>query len=683
MIFKAALKDLKSNIGYFTVYATAVALAIAVYFFFANLSYNPNYQTIDSNSMLGTYMMSISIIAMLTKFSELVFIILFLIITSILFFKISKNNLAKLLIAGFNKSQVVRFFAIQQFIIHFGALIVGIIIGIISTPLLNLILIRLLGWHNTWSMVLKAPLQETFLTFLVVFGMQFLILTLTTRLLKTPTYFNNYANPKKSEIKRRKLRRSPNILVSFLQLLLLMGIIMSVFQLTRFPVFYAFLSLLFLITFFRWWIFRVLEKKKRKRRANDLKVVVYSQLKRSLSDSSWTAIVIGIINMLAIIGLFIFAYGDNGLAQNNVRINPSEFVTTSFNQAEVERVMRDNNLTIEHQQVMPIKLLYYTNVSNRKFGVISQSSYNQAIREGFLNRVYPATNRPNVSNEQLGAKEITLTDGQFSFILYGFFSGDTLELNLENGRKKAFHVDEWMTNRPKPAGYGLIPDQNIIVSDQDFAQIQSDVTYQVISYNIKPSQVQNYKQTLSDLANDLTNQNINIKAIVENDKKSQLTVEDMAILNSDSARIPFSFATLSAYNSYYKDQVTSSYVLSNIQFILIVFSGLLIIATQVILLLKLNTDFSQNLTDYQSLVKLGNLKSDIKKLVFKYTAYYFLMPTLFVMVYMILLLIPFILYLNFTGYPSFITLCGLVIGFTIVAYYAIYQNYWYLVKQKI
>ncbi|WP_062325315.1 hypothetical protein [Holzapfeliella floricola] len=414
-----------------------------------------------------------------------------------------------------------------------------------------------------------------------------------------------------------------------------------------------------------------------------MKVVVYSQLKRSLSDSSWTAIAIGIINMLAIIGLFIFAYGDNGLAQSNVRITPSEFVTTSFSQKKVEQAMQDNGLDIQYQQVAPIKLLYYTNLSSAMFGMISQSDYNQAIQKGFLNREYPVTNRPNTTNEQLGVKELGLISGQFSTIPYSFLNNQ-IDLTLKNGQKKTFAQTNqlpFLFEKPNPFPQGTLPSQNIVVSDSDFNQIQADLTYQIISYDIKPQQIENYRQMLTSLVS----YNISPPEIIADANTSKLALKNET--NSINENNYSYYSThdsyyFSSYSSYYKNQVSSSYALSNIQFILIIFSGLLIIATQVILLLKLNTDFRQNIADYQSLVKLGNLKSDIKRLVFKYTAYYFLMPTLFVMAYMILLLIPFIVYLNFTSYPAFFALCGLVIGFTIVSYYAIYQNYWYLVKQK-
>ncbi|MGX4763180.1 hypothetical protein [Holzapfeliella sp. JNUCC 72] len=684
MIFKVALKDLKSNIGHFTVYGLALALAIAVYFFFANLTYNPSYQNIDYHLLSGFSMMSISIIAMITKISELAFIILFLVIASILLFKISKKNLASLLIAGFNKGQVVTFFALQQFVIHFISLIVGIVMGIIITPLLNLLLIRLLGWQSTWSMVFKMPVQDTFFTFLLVFWLQFLIFIIVTRLIKNPTYFNKYANPKKSEIKRRKLRRSPGILATIFQLFLLIGILMSLVVFMKFPFIYALLALLFLITFFRWWIFRVLEKRKHKRKATDFKILVYSHLKRSLSDSTWTAIVIAVINMLAIIALFIFTYGDNGLAQSNVKNNPTEFVTTSFTQNKVEQAMRDNGLDVQYQQVTPIKLLYYTNFFNQMFGVISQSDYNRGVQQGFLNRQYSATNRPNATNDQVGAKALFLNSGQFNAAPYQFL-GNEIGLTLKNGQTKTFELtnqSSLFSDRLIPFPQGSVPTHNLIVSDVDFDQIQADITYQVISYDIKPQQLENYRQVLTNLVS----YNILPQGVVADENTSKLTLEkesEASRQRSDSYHRTHDTYYFSSYNSYYKSQVSSSYTLSNIQFILIIFSGLLIVATQVILLLKLNTDFGQNLADYQYLVKLGHLKTDIKKLVFKYTAYYFLMPTLFVMVYMILLLIPFIVALNFKGYLSFFTLCGLVIGFTIVSYYAIYKNYWYLVKQRI
>lgn len=191
-----------------------------------------------------------------------------------------------------------------------------------------------------------------------------------------------------------------------------------------------------------------------------------------------------------------------------------------------------------------------------------------------------------------------------------------------------------------------------MVSDSDFNQIQADLTYQIISYDIKPQQIENYRQMLTSLVS----YNISPPEIIADANTSKLALKNET--NSINENNYSYYSThdsyyFSSYSSYYKNQVSSSYALSNIQFILIIFSGLLIIATQVILLLKLNTDFRQNIADYQSLVKLGNLKSDIKRLVFKYTAYYFLMPTLFVMAYMILLLIPFIVYLNFTSYPAF------------------------------
>ncbi|MDQ0215359.1 bacitracin transport system permease protein [Oikeobacillus pervagus] len=162
------LRNLKKNLKNYYLYVFALVFSVALYFAFVTLQYDPSMNE-AKDSIKGAAAIktaSILLIAIVT---------IFLLYANKIFIKRRSKEIGLLQLIGMTKSAIFRLLSIENFILYFGSLVIGIFVGFASSKLMMMILFKIMGVNLATALHFS---EEAFIQTLIVFAAIYLIIML-------------------------------------------------------------------------------------------------------------------------------------------------------------------------------------------------------------------------------------------------------------------------------------------------------------------------------------------------------------------------------------------------------------------------------------------------------------------------------------------------------------------------
>ncbi|WP_079477634.1 ABC transporter permease [Halobacillus salinus] len=158
-------KSLKKNLSNYYLYVFALIFSVALFFAFVTMNSSP-----DTGAAKETTTGSVGLT--LASIVLTVIVTVFLLYANRIFIKRRSKEIGLFQLIGMTKRQVFRVLSMEHFLLYFGAMVVGIGFGFLTSRLLELVLLNVTGQEGlaTLSFSMKALLQ-TILFFSVVYGL--------------------------------------------------------------------------------------------------------------------------------------------------------------------------------------------------------------------------------------------------------------------------------------------------------------------------------------------------------------------------------------------------------------------------------------------------------------------------------------------------------------------------------
>lgn len=133
------IKNFSRNLKNYALYIFALVFSVALFFSLLTLTFDEkaSQEITESTAMNALFSVGSVIIVII--------IIFFVMFANLIFIKRRHRELALFQLIGMNKSKVFRILLVENFIIYFGSLIIGIILGFFISRLLLMILMKIIG----------------------------------------------------------------------------------------------------------------------------------------------------------------------------------------------------------------------------------------------------------------------------------------------------------------------------------------------------------------------------------------------------------------------------------------------------------------------------------------------------------------------------------------------------------
>ncbi|WP_068677257.1 ABC transporter permease [Oceanobacillus sp. Castelsardo] len=157
------IRNLKKNLSNYYLYVFALVFSVALYFAFVTLQYDPSMDEIEG-SIKGAAALrvgSIMLIAIIT---------VFLIYANNLFIKRRSKEIGLLQLVGLTKGKIFQILSVENMMLYFGSMLVGVLVGFSVSKLLMMTLIKIMGINEvaTLRFSIEALLQ-TIIVFVCIY----------------------------------------------------------------------------------------------------------------------------------------------------------------------------------------------------------------------------------------------------------------------------------------------------------------------------------------------------------------------------------------------------------------------------------------------------------------------------------------------------------------------------------
>ncbi|RDW18064.1 bacitracin ABC transporter permease [Oceanobacillus arenosus] len=189
-------RNLRKNIRNYYLYVFALIFSVALYFAFVTLQYDPSMDEVEGGikGAAAIRVGSILLIAIVT---------VFLIYANNLFIKRRSKEIGLLQLVGLTKGKIFQILSIENIMLYFGSMLIGIFLGFSSSKLIMMILIKILGVEET--AVLRFSLEALIQTVIVFAGIYVVILLMNAIFIKRQRIISLFNRTSSREGKRRRV----------------------------------------------------------------------------------------------------------------------------------------------------------------------------------------------------------------------------------------------------------------------------------------------------------------------------------------------------------------------------------------------------------------------------------------------------------------------------------------------
>ncbi|WP_264739501.1 ABC transporter permease [Cytobacillus firmus] len=157
------LRNLKKNLKNYYLYVFALIFSVALYFAFVTLQYDPSMSE-AKGSIKGAAAIKTASILLVAIVS------IFLLYANTIFIKRRSKEIGLFLLIGMTKNEIFRLLSLENLMLYFGSLIIGIFIGFSVSKLILMILFKLTGVEGIASLHFSSEaLLQTVIVFTVIY----------------------------------------------------------------------------------------------------------------------------------------------------------------------------------------------------------------------------------------------------------------------------------------------------------------------------------------------------------------------------------------------------------------------------------------------------------------------------------------------------------------------------------
>ncbi|MGG0718567.1 ABC transporter permease [Robertmurraya massiliosenegalensis] len=162
------IRNLKKNIKNYYLYVFALVFSAALYFAFVTLQYDPSIDQLESNIKGAAAIRSASVLLV-------VIVSVFLLYANNIFIKRRSQEIGLFQLIGMTKGKIFRILNIENFILYFLSLALGIFIGFIGSKLILMILFKITGIETETALHFSS---EALLQSVVIFTIIYVLIML-------------------------------------------------------------------------------------------------------------------------------------------------------------------------------------------------------------------------------------------------------------------------------------------------------------------------------------------------------------------------------------------------------------------------------------------------------------------------------------------------------------------------
>jgi bacitracin transport system permease protein len=132
------IRNLKKNIKYYYLYIFALVFSVSLYFSFVTLQYDPSMDVVENSVKGGAAIKAASILL-------IAIVAIFLLYANTIFIKRRGKEIGLFQLIGMTKSRIFRLLTLENFILYFLSIVIGIFIGVSFSKITIMILFKVTG----------------------------------------------------------------------------------------------------------------------------------------------------------------------------------------------------------------------------------------------------------------------------------------------------------------------------------------------------------------------------------------------------------------------------------------------------------------------------------------------------------------------------------------------------------
>ncbi|MEZ2719575.1 bacitracin ABC transporter permease [Niallia circulans] len=132
------IRNLKKNIKYYYLYIFALVFSVSLYFSFVTLQYDPSMDVVENSVKGGAAIKAASILL-------IAIVAIFLLYANTIFIKRRGKEIGLFQLIGMTKSKIFRLLTLENFILYFLSIVIGIFIGVSFSKITIMILFKVTG----------------------------------------------------------------------------------------------------------------------------------------------------------------------------------------------------------------------------------------------------------------------------------------------------------------------------------------------------------------------------------------------------------------------------------------------------------------------------------------------------------------------------------------------------------
>ncbi|MCF6411374.1 ABC transporter permease [Pseudalkalibacillus salsuginis] len=190
------LRNLKKNLTHYYLYVFALIFSVALYFAFVTLQYDPAMDEVKGSIKGGAALRAASIL--------LVGIVtIFLLYANNLFIKRRSKEIGLFQLIGMTKNNIFRILSIENMILYFGSLIIGIFLGFSVSKLIMMVLFKTIGIEEIANLYFSdQSFSQTLIVFTLIYGV---IMLMNYMFIKRQSILSLFRVTSSTESKVKKL----------------------------------------------------------------------------------------------------------------------------------------------------------------------------------------------------------------------------------------------------------------------------------------------------------------------------------------------------------------------------------------------------------------------------------------------------------------------------------------------
>ncbi|MEK5382178.1 ABC transporter permease [Niallia sp. FSL W8-0635] len=356
------IRNLKKNIKYYYLYIFALVFSVALYFSFVTLQYDPSMDAAE-NTMKGAAAIKAASVLLVAIVS------IFLLYANTIFIKRRGKEIGLFQLIGMTKSRIFRLLTLENFILYFLSILIGIFIGFSFSKVTVMILFKVTGITAITKLHFSTEaLAQTIIVFCVIYVF---IMLMNYIFIKRQTILSLFRITSSTETRVKKMSAWEMILgiigivfiISgyFISSQLFSGSIVSMNML-----FLAMISILALVIigtylFYKGsvsFLFNLIRKKK-KGYININQVLSLSSIMFRMKSNSILLTIITTVSALAL-GLLCLSYISYYSAEKTAKENvPADFAFANADDVEsFSKLLKDKDIAYTEERIPVIQTIF-------------------------------------------------------------------------------------------------------------------------------------------------------------------------------------------------------------------------------------------------------------------------------------------------------------------------------------